>query len=152
MDGENRTGSERQAVKGLRVGVVDNLPIVRAGVSYILSVSGVVQKSIECATAADALRLAQDGSIDIILIDPFTLPGGAQNIPPLGRFPGAQLMIISTVSDANSVGFALRNGARAYILKTASPGELVRAVGEVARGHSYVTPRLPRSCLPIANP
>ena len=53
--------------------------------------------------------------------------------------PGVKVVILSMYDDENSVVSAIRSGARAFVLKKASSGELLDALRTVARGGSYLS-------------
>ena len=57
----------------------------------------------------------------------------------LRHCPTAKVVILSMYDDENSVVSAIRSGARAFVLKKASSGELLDALRTVARGGSYLS-------------
>jgi DNA-binding NarL/FixJ family response regulator len=57
----------------------------------------------------------------------------------LRHCPGIKVLILSMFDDENSVVSAIRSGARAFVLKKASSGELLDALRTVARGGSYLS-------------
>jgi len=58
------------------------------------------------------------------------------------RRPQTRIVILSMHANDAYVLEALRHGAAAYVLKGSAPGELVRAVREVAAGRHYLSPPL----------
>jgi two-component system nitrate/nitrite response regulator NarL len=95
----------------------------------------------EGATAADALKLAEDLAPDIVLLD-LVLPGGGleatavitRNCPPV------RILMLTASKNEQHVALALEAGARGY--KGSSESELVETVRAVSCGESYVAPSL----------
>jgi two-component system response regulator NreC len=55
------------------------------------------------------------------------------------RFPNTSVVMLSMYSREQYVAQALRNGASGYVLKGASPSELVRAIRHAVAGHRYLS-------------
>ena len=93
--------------------------------------------------AADALKIAQERTPDVILLD-LHLPGdGFGAIANIGRdCPNIRTIVLTVSEDAQDVASALAAGARGYILKGSSGSDVVETVYAVARGNSYVAPNL----------
>ena len=90
---------------------------------------------------ADAVQLCKKSQPDLVLMD-IGLPGmnGIEATTELLRHcPNVKVVILSMYDDENSVVSAIRSGARAFVLKKASSGELLDAVRTVARGGSYLS-------------
>ena len=95
------------------------------------------------ATAADALKLAEDLAPAIVLLD-LVLPGGGleatavitRNCPPV------RILMLTASKNEQHAALALQAGARGYILKGSSESELVETVRAVFCGESYVAPSL----------
>jgi DNA-binding NarL/FixJ family response regulator len=104
---------------------------------------GGIEVVAEGATAADAVRIAQERAPDVMLLDVSIAGGGieaAQNVARVS--PGIQVIILTVSEDEEHVASALRAGVRGYILKGSSGPELVRVVQSIAGGNSYVAPNL----------
>ncbi|HVP48561.1 MAG TPA: response regulator transcription factor, partial [Bryobacteraceae bacterium] len=81
---------------------------------------------------------------DVVLMD-IGLPGlnGVDATVELIRHcPDAKVIILSMYDDEDSVVSSIRAGARGYVVKRASSGELVDALRSVARGGSYLSPNV----------
>jgi RNA polymerase sigma factor (sigma-70 family) len=59
------------------------------------------------------------------------------------RFPDVAVLILSTYSNEEYVLRALRNGARGYVLKSASAAELEVAIRSAMKGNRYLSPEVP---------
>jgi len=138
------TISEKAAIlPTVRVGVIDDHPLFRAGAIQVLSIANGIEVVGEGATAADALRIARELSPDIILLD-LHLPGGG--VEAAGRItsghPNVQIIVLTASESEQDVTSALQAGARGYILKGSSALDLVKTIQTVAQGNSYVAPSL----------
>jgi DNA-binding NarL/FixJ family response regulator len=58
------------------------------------------------------------------------------------RFPGAAVLLLTTVDHPERVQHALVDGASGYLLKTASPPELMSGLRALARGETFLQPCL----------
>jgi len=120
---------------GIRVVVADDHGVVRAGLSAILTAAGcdVVGEAADGRAALEVLRVHRP---DVALLDA-ALPGlsGLEVASRVARrLPGVQVVIVSMFDEPAWKAEAARVGASAYILKGASPEELVDAVHAAARG------------------
>ncbi len=120
----------------LRVLVVDDHPMFRAGVSGLL---GSVEDTEVVGTAGDgeaAVREATLNRPDVILMD-LDLPGitGLEAIRRIAKAsPESVVLVLSMLDDDESVLAAMRAGARGYVLKGAGQEELLAAIRAVATG------------------
>ncbi|HEY7389189.1 MAG TPA: response regulator transcription factor [Bryobacteraceae bacterium] len=125
----------------LGVVLVDDHKLVRDGVRTILERGAEFRVVGEAENGSEAVDLCQKIRPDIVLMD-IGLPGmnGIETTNELRRHcPGIKVVILSMFDDENSVVGAIRSGARAFVLKRASSGELLDALRTVARGGSYLS-------------
>ena len=127
----------------VRVGVIDDHPLFRAGTIQALKQIEGFEVVGEGATAADALRIARVQSPDIILLD-LRLPGGGiEAIANIVReCPKVQVIVLTVSENEQDVTAALQAGARGYILKGSSGVDVVKTVEAIAQGSAYVAPSL----------
>jgi DNA-binding NarL/FixJ family response regulator len=121
--------------------LVDDHKLVRDGVRTILERGAEFRVVGEAENGADAVQLCKKAMPDLVLMD-IGLPGmnGIEATTELLRHcPGVKIVILSMYDDENSVVSAIRSGARAFVLKKASSGELLDALRTVARGGSYLS-------------
>lgn len=122
--------------------VVDDHPVVRAGLVALLGTRPGIAVVGEASTQAEALSVVARERPDVVLMD---LQLGADNGVEvtralLRRDPGARVLILTTYdTDADIVG-AIEAGAAGYLLKDASPDALGAAVEAAARGESVFAP------------
>jgi len=88
-----------------------------------------------------ALSLAEDLRPDIIVLD-IGMPdwNGLQAGPELKkRLPRTKLIVLTMNEDSDIARDSLRRWASGYLLKKSAGAELVKAIREALRGHTYVT-------------
>lgn len=130
-------------MKAIRVAVVDDHPMFRAGVVQILSGNPVFEVVGEGASADDALKLAADLKPDLMLLD-ISMPGcGVAAAATIVKQQPSINVIMLTASEAEeNVTATLESGVKGYLLKGTSGPELIRVAQSVCCGESYVTPTL----------
>ena len=121
--------------------LVDDHKLVRDGIKTILERGEEFIVAGEAENGAEAVALCEQVNPELVLMD-IGLPGmnGIEATTELmRRCPGAKVVILSMYDDENSVVSAIRSGARAFVLKKASSGELLDALRTVAHGGSYLS-------------
>ncbi|HWN50870.1 MAG TPA: response regulator transcription factor [Xanthobacteraceae bacterium] len=127
----------------IRVAVIDDHPVFREGVVGMLSQVDGVEVVGEGATAADALKVAQDLLPDVILFDVNMPGGGVEAAADIARgCPNVRTIMLTASETEQDVTSALQAGARGYLLKGSGGPEVVEMVRAIFRGDSYVTPNL----------
>ncbi len=124
-----------------RVVLVDDHKLVRDGIKTILERGEEFAVAGEAEGGAEAVKLCEELKPDLVLMD-IGRPGmnGIEATTELLRHcPGAKVVILSMYDDENSVVSAIRSGARAFVLKKASSGDLLDALRTVAHGGSYLS-------------
>jgi two-component system response regulator NreC len=129
----------------IRVLVVDDHAVVRAGLRLLLDGQADIETVAEAGDAREALFEARASKPDVILMDVMLGTGksGIDATPEiLHEAPDAKVLILSMQDDPRYVREAFAAGACGYVLKEAADTELVTAVREVAAGGRYVHPAL----------
>jgi|ERR1700730_901389 two-component system nitrate/nitrite response regulator NarL len=127
----------------IRIAVIDDHPVFREGVVGMLSHVDGVEVVGEGATAADALKVAQDLLPDVILLDLNMPGGGLQAAADIARVcPNVRTIMLTASENEQDVTSALQAGARGYVLKGSGGPEVVETVRAIFRGDSYVEPNL----------
>lgn len=124
--------------------LVDDHKIMRDGIKAILRHSDEFHVMAEAESGSEAIQVCKKQRPDIVLMD-IGLPGlnGIEASTELLRLhPGIKIIILSMYDDEHSVVGAIRSGARAFVLKKASDGDLVDALRTVAKGGSYLSPQV----------
>lgn len=127
----------------IRVGVVDDHPLYRDGVVFTLAAQPDIEIVGQGASAADAVRIAQDHKPDVLVLD-MTMPGGGLSaIEAIAQgYPSVRTLMLTVVADEDQVCTALKQGAGGYLLKGTSGPELVQTVRLISQGENYVSPNL----------
>lgn len=139
----------------LRILLVDDHPVVRAGLRAVLESAGRLQVVAEASTAAEALAAVErlqgrgDGP-DVVVMDIELGPGpsGIEATEQLVRtHPQVPVLIVSTYGAVSDVQSAVSAGALGYLLKDASTEELRDAVAQAAAGSLILPAQLARRVL-----
>ena len=128
----------------IRVLVVDDHAVVRAGLRRVLDAEPDIETVSEAPTAERAVFEALEHRPDVVLMD-VVMPGksGIEGTPSLLQaVPDAKVLVLSMQDDPRYVREAFDAGASGYVLKEAADTEVVSAVRAVARGERYVDPVL----------
>ncbi len=133
----------------IRVLVVDDHPVVRRGLSVCLARQEHFQIVGEAADGQEAISKARELSPDIVLMDVDMPQMNGLTASEILRkeLPRTKVLILSMHSHSDYVLRILQSGARGYVLKNASPEELVKAIETVHAGESYFSPDVARVAL-----
>jgi DNA-binding NarL/FixJ family response regulator len=122
----------------LRIVVADDHAVVRAGLGALLSAVDGYELVGEAATGPEAVRAAVTLHPDVLVMD-IQMPGmsGIDATREIGRVaPGVAVLMLTMFEDDESVFAAMRAGALGYVLKGASPSDMIRAIAAVAAGEA----------------
>jgi DNA-binding NarL/FixJ family response regulator len=129
-------------VSGIRVLIADDHPVVRDGLTTLLSSVPGFEVVAEAGTGAEAVREAVLHSPDVALVD-LQMPGvdGFEATREIVRVaPTVAVLILTMHEDDDSVFTAMRAGARGYLVKGASQEEILGGITAVARGEAIFGP------------
>ncbi|MBT2417950.1 response regulator transcription factor [Streptomyces sp. ISL-22] len=124
----------------LRIVVADDNPVVRAGLTALLSTHADIRVVAEATNGHEAQEAARRHRPDVILLD-VRMPGmdGIEALPHLVRT--APVMMLTYSGESETVREALRRGAAGYLIHGEfTADELVEAVRDIKRGRSRLTP------------
>ena len=128
----------------LRVLIADDHPIFLAGMRQLLENYPGLACIAAVATGADAVKVAVAERPDVAVLD-INLPdlSGVEVARTIrARAPGVGLLMLTMLSDDESLFAAVRAGARGYLLKGSTPDEEVAAIRAVAGGGAVFGQRL----------
>jgi len=126
----------------IRIVIVDDHAIVRAGLRQFLAEQSDLQVVGEASNGREALDLVRKGGIDVIVMD-LSMPdqNGVDALAAIkARAPELPVLILSGYPEAHYATNLLRQGASGYLNKECDPQEIVTAVRTVSRGRKYITP------------
>ncbi|MFD4629019.1 response regulator [Streptomyces sp. NPDC058284] len=129
-------------MKPIRLLLVDDDPLVRAGLSFMLGGADDIEIVGEAGDGTEVAPLVGEVRPDVVLMD-IRMPtmDGLAATEALRRRPGAPEVIVLTTFHADEqVLRALRAGAAGFVLKDTAPAEIVAAVRAVAAGDPVLSP------------
>ena len=126
----------------IRVLVVDDHPVVRRGMAALLSSIDGVHLVGEAATGDQAVREAQLGHADVVIMDvQMPVVDGIEATRRLTAVaPDVAVLVLTMVEDDETVLAAMLAGARGYLLKGAGQDEILAAVRSVVAGQTVIGP------------
>ena len=125
---------------GIRVLIVDDHEMVRAGLRAMLAADPEIDVVVEATTGAQAIALARERRPDVVLLDA-RLPDmdGAQVCRRLrAELPEVAVAMLTTFSDDDLVRECVRAGAQGYLLKDVERLDLGRSIRALARGEGVI--------------
>lgn len=131
----------------IRVFIVDDHALVRAGMKMILSAEVGIEVIGEADSGEAALPAIRKLAPDVVLCD-LHLPGvsGLEVTERIARTEGpTRVIIVSVLEDGPLPRRLIEAGAAGYVGKGGDAGELVRAVRDVARGKRYLASGIAQS-------
>jgi two-component system response regulator DegU len=150
----------------ITVVIVDDHPVVRAGMRTVLDAAADVTVVAEGASGGDALRLVAQHRPDVLVLD-VNLSDSAPGPRPEARTEGSgqalngvevtrqlraqgsttAILVLTAYDDSQTVFGLLESGATGYVLKDEALETLVSAVRAAARGQSWLSPAVARQVM-----
>ena len=123
----------------IRVGIVDDQAMVRAGFRMIVESQPDLKVAGEAADGQEAIELVRRERPDVVLMD-IRMPR-LDGIAATREVAGMTRVVILTTFELDEYVFdALAAGASAFLLKAAPPEDLIRAIRVVAAGDALLAP------------
>src|SRR6516165_2770114 len=132
------------ALKKIRVFSVDDHPLLQEGLATLIRNQPDLLLVAEASTGRDALQRFREHSPDVTLMD-LRLPdmsGIDAMIAIRSEFPEARIIMLTTFAGDAEIQRALEAGARAYLLKSMPPKELVEVIRQVHAGKKRIPPEI----------
>jgi NarL family two-component system response regulator LiaR len=124
----------------IKVLVVDDHPITRAGLTLFLKAHSDLLLLGEVASGEEAIAFCEEEAPDVVLMD-LKLPGidGVSAMQTIKqKHPEVQVVMLTSYPQPNFVERAVQTGASGYLLKNVSAKELVEAIRATHEGHSVL--------------
>jgi DNA-binding NarL/FixJ family response regulator len=132
----------------IRVVIVDDHAVLRAGLEQLLAGQPDLEVVGTAASGGEAIELVRELRPDVVLMD-LQMPGvdGVAATREIVAEKLADVLVLTSYSDAERIVGALDAGALGYLLKDADPDEVLTGIRAVARGESPINPRAARALL-----
>ncbi|AHG45030.1 chemotaxis protein CheY [Rhizobium leguminosarum bv. trifolii CB782] len=127
----------------ITIGVVDDHPLFREGVTRSLSeITGFAVVG-EGASSDDAAMIASTNRPDIMLLD-VSMPGGGLSAisDVLTLSPATKVLMLTVSEEVDTLMAALQRGAMGYVLKGVGSRGLAEAIQTVLSGSRYISPTM----------
>ncbi len=142
MTAESPIGTTRP----IRVAIVEDQRVAREGLRLIVDATPGYRCVRTYESAEDGLNGLASEVPDVLLLD-IHLPGmsGAEAVPLFReKYPSMRILMLSGLSDDDSVFTSICGGASGYILKKTPPAKLLEAVSDAFTGGAPMSPEIAR--------
>jgi len=131
-------------LNAIRILSVDDHPLLREGIAALIDNQPDMELIGEAASGSEAIQEFRKHQPDVTLMD-LRLPdmsGVDAMIAIRAEFPNARIVILTTFEGDIQIQRALQTGARAYLLKSSPPKELIDTIRQVHAGKKRIPPEV----------
>jgi DNA-binding NarL/FixJ family response regulator len=128
----------------IRILIADDQPVVRDGLSMLLSLIEDVEIVATAADGVEAVERACSERPDVVLMD-LRMPrleGAEATRQILASLPETGILVLTTYADDEHLFPALQAGARGYLTKDATAEQIERAIRAVIAGETHLDPEI----------
>lgn len=143
------TAQKPSDTRPIQVAIVEDSAAYRRGLAAVLQMTPGIECLAEYRSGEECLRALAGPAPDVLLMD-IHLPhrSGIECAREYKqRHPDTEIVMLTIAEDSARVFAALQAGATGYLLKTATPGEIVEAIRLVRQGGSPMSPAIARSVI-----
>jgi DNA-binding NarL/FixJ family response regulator len=133
----------------IRIVVAEDHAVVRAGLERLFATADDIEVVAGAEDGARAVELVAEHRPDVVLMD-LSMPnlnGIEATRQIVEANEGVQVVVLTSFADRAEIEAALDAGAIGYLLKDASPEDVIRGVRAAARGESPLAPKAARALL-----
>ena len=122
--------------------LVDDHPVFREGLRIVVDSHPKCRVVAEAASLGEALKKLQSSPVQLLITDLCLVDGSGQELleKALGLYPELRAVVLSVSRQASDVVGVIQAGASAYVTKSATREEILRALEEVIEGRSFLHP------------
>ena len=138
--------------ESIRIVLVDDENLVRAGLRMILESDPRIEVVGECADGRSAVSMVGTLAPDLVLMD-IRMPvmdGLAASEAILQARPDQKILVLTTFNTDDMVLSALKMGASGFLLKDTPPAELMDAINQVAAGRTMLSESVTKQLIAVA--
>ncbi|MFZ5553018.1 MAG: response regulator transcription factor [Bacteroidota bacterium] len=139
--------------ENIRILIVDDHKIVRAGLRAVLETIPSFSIVGECSDGSEVLPLLARVKTDVILMDvQMKKNGGIDTVKMvIKHYPGARILMLSMYNEKSVVAKSIKAGALGFCLKDSGKDELIYAIRTVYRRNQFFSKQLPKDVLNVSH-
>jgi NarL family two-component system response regulator LiaR len=133
----------------IKVLVVDDHPVVRQGLRVFLKLQETIDLVGEAADGAEAMAKVRELFPDVVLMD-LVMPevDGVAAIREIRKIsPKTQVLVLTSFADDERVFSSIEAGALGYLMKDASPQDVIQAIQDVFEGKPVLHPEIAKKLM-----
>ena len=128
----------------IKIAIVDDQVLLVKGISMIVSTASDMTVIWTANNGEEALFLADQNTPDVVLMD-IRMPvmDGVEATKQIkSRFPSTKVIILTTFMEDDEIYLSMKFGASGYLLKDASPEQILEAIRNAMTGGTIMTPHV----------
>ncbi|MDR1173056.1 MAG: response regulator transcription factor, partial [Bacteroidales bacterium] len=124
----------------IKVAIVDDHYIVLDGMEKIIAESDIAILTGKTGTVAGCRKMLKAGQPDVLMLDVGLPDGSGMDLCPelKAEYPAMNILMLTSYAEYTVILHTLNNGASGYILKNATPEEIVEGICAVASGKRFL--------------